>query len=84
MEFNLDDFNIDNYDAYHITPGNRRGGGVVTYTANELACKMVETKSFAVECILECVTLELAIENHTNGVVSCMYRTSWSNPRYVL
>ena len=34
MEFNLDYFNIDNYYAYHITPGNRRGGGVVTYTAN--------------------------------------------------
>ena len=61
--------------TYHITRGNRRGGGVVIYTANELSCKMVETKSFAVESILECVTVELAIENHTNVVVSCMYRT---------
>ncbi len=64
MEFNLDDFSIDNYDAYHITRGNRRGGGVVIYTANELSCNLVETKSFALESILECVTVELAIENH--------------------
>ena len=46
MEFNLDYSNIDNYDAYHITRGNRRDGGVVIYTANELSCTMVETKSF--------------------------------------
>ena len=69
MELNLDDFNIDN-DAYHITRGNRRGGGVVIYTANELSCKMVETKSFAVESILECVTVELAKENPKKVVVS--------------
>ena len=64
MELNLYDFNIDNDDAYHITRGNRRGGGVVIYTANELSWKMVETKSFAVENILECFTVELAIEPH--------------------
>ena len=59
MEFNLDDFSIDNnYDAYHITRGNRRGGGVVIYTAYELSCNLVETKSFALESILECVTVE--------------------------
>ena len=61
MELNLDDFNIDNYDDYHITRGNRRGAGVVTYTANELSCKMAETKSFAVESILEYVTVELEL-----------------------
>ena len=52
---------------------------VVIYTANELSCKMVETKSFVVESILECVTVELAIENHKNVVVNCMYRTPGSN-----
>ena len=40
-----------------------KGCGVVIYTANELSCNMVETKSFEVESILECVTVELAIEN---------------------
>ena len=40
---------------------------------------MVETKSIAVENILECVTVELTIKNHTNVVVSGMYRTPGSN-----
>ena len=40
---------------------------------------MVETKSIAVENILEYVTVELTIKNHTNVVVSCMYRTPGSN-----
>ena len=79
MELNLDDFSIDNYDAYDITRGNRRCGGVVIYTANELSCNLVGIKSFALESILEYVTVELAIENHKHGVVSCMYRTPGSN-----
>ena len=78
----IDDFNINNYDAYHITRGIQRGGGVATrgiYTNKELSCKMVQSKSFVVENILECITVELTIKNHTNVVVSCMYRTPGSN-----
>ena len=75
----IDDFNINSYDAYHVTRGIRRGGGVAIYTNKELSCKMVETKSIAVENIFECVTVELTIKNHTNVVVSCMYRTPGSN-----
>ena len=75
----IDDFNINSYDAYHVTRGIRRGGGVAIYTKKELSCKMVETKSKTVENILECVTVELTIKNHTNVVVSCMYRTPGSN-----
>ena len=56
----IDDFNINSYDAYHVTRGIRRGGGVAIYTNKEL-CKMVETKSIAVENILECVTVKLTI-----------------------
>ena len=75
----IDDFIINNYDAYHITIGIRRDGGVAMYTNKELSCKMVESKSFVVENILECITVELTIKNHTNVVVSSMYRTPWSN-----
>ena len=35
--------------------------------------------NIAVENILECVTVELTIKNHTNVVVSRMYRTAGSN-----
>ena len=73
----IDEFNINSYDAYHVTRGIRMGGGVAIYTNKKLPCKMVETKSIAVENILECVTVELSIKKHTNVVVSCMYRTPW-------
>ena len=53
----------DSHNAYHVTRGIRRGGGVAIYTNNELSFKMVETKSIEVENILECVTVELTIKN---------------------
>ena len=39
---------------------------------------LTESKSFVVEHFLECVTVELTIKNHTNVVVSCIYRTPGS------
>ena len=33
-----------------------------------------ESKSFVVDNILECVTIEFTMKNHTNVVVSCFYR----------
>ena len=39
---------------------------------------MTESKSFVVENILECVTVELTIKNYTNVVVSFIYRTPGS------
>ena len=69
----------DSHNAYHVTRGIRRGGGVAIYTNKELSFKMVETKSIEVENILECVTVELTIKNHTHVVVSCVYRTPGSN-----
>ena len=32
----IDDFNINNHDAYQVTRGIRRGGGVAIYTNKEL------------------------------------------------
>ena len=56
-------FNIDNYNAYHITRGDRKGGGVAIYTNKELICKLVKTKSTAVDNTFECVTVELSVKN---------------------
>ena len=74
----ISDFNINNYDAFHITRGTRRGGGVAIYTNKKLSGALAESKSFVIENILECVTVELTIKNHTNVVVSCIYRTPGS------
>ena len=74
----LSDFSINNYDAFHITRGTRRGGGVAIYTNKTLSGTLAESKSVVVENILKCVTIELTIKTHTNVVISCIYRTPGS------
>ena len=74
----ISDFCINNYAAFHITRGTRRGGGVAIYTNKNLSGALAESKSFVVENILEFVTVELTIKNQTNVVVSCIYRTPGS------
>jgi len=55
------EFCINNYDAFHITRRTRRWGDVVIYTNKNLPGALTESKSFAVETIFECVTVELTI-----------------------
>ena len=44
MELNLiSDFSINNYDAFHITRGTRRGGGVAIYTNKKLSAEAEQT-----------------------------------------
>ena len=44
----ISDFNINNYDAFHITRGTRRGGGVAIYTNKKLSGALAESKSFVI------------------------------------
>ena len=60
----ISDFSINNYDAFYITRGTRRGCGVATYTNKKLSGARAESKSVVVENILECVTVELIKEPH--------------------
>ena len=61
---------------HFITQGvPEEGGSVAIYTNKNLSGTLAESKSFVVENSLECVTVELTITNHTNVVVSCIYRT---------
>ena len=51
------DFNMNNYDAFHITRGTRRGGDVAIYTKKKLSGTLAERKSFVVDTIIECFTI---------------------------
>ena len=49
------------------------------YTNRESTCKLVKTKSIAVDNIMfECVTVELSLKNLKKIIVNCMYRTPGS------
>ena len=71
--------NLTDYSAYRVTRETRKGGGVALYICNELTRRLLETKTMKVENIFECVTVELAIKNHTNVIINCIYRTPGSN-----
>jgi len=76
----INDFHIQNYDAFHITRGTRRGGGVAIYTNQKLWGSLVESKSYVVDNILECVTTELTINWLVGWLIGCLtpYKQPWS------
>ena len=74
----IDDLNLTDYSAKHVTRETRKGG-VALYIRNELTRRLLETKTMKVENIFEYVTVELAIKNHTNVIINCIYRTPGSN-----
>ena len=49
----IDDLNLIDYSAYHVTRETRKGGGVALYIyiRNELTCRLLETKTMKVENI---------------------------------
>ena len=66
------------YDAFHTVRNNKRGGGVALYVSivtQELACKLLYCKSFVVNDILECVTIEILLAGQKNVIVTCVYRS---------
>ena len=45
----INDYNINNYNGYHITRGYPRGGGVAIYTSKELSCKLFDSRTYMFE-----------------------------------
>ena len=38
----IDDLNLTDYSAYHVTRETCKGGGVALYIRNELTCRLLE------------------------------------------
>ena len=72
-------YGITGYEVFHTTRNHRNGGGVACYVNNDLACKFIPQKSFAIDDVLECVTIEIVISGLKNTIVHCLYRTLGSN-----
>ena len=45
----IDDLNLIDYSAYHVTRETRKSGGVALYIRNELTCRLLETKTIKVK-----------------------------------
>ena len=47
----IDDLNLTDYSAYHVTRETRKGGSVALYIRNKLTRRLLETKTMKVENI---------------------------------
>lgn len=75
----VDMVQLDGYDYFAINRPNKRGGGVALYVKSSYHCEMVNTMSFSLENVMECVTVEIKCENSKNIIISCVYRTPGSS-----
>lgn len=61
---------------------NRRckeGGGVALFIDKTIECKIVDHMSLAIDDVLECITVEIILQNRKNIFVSCVYRAPNTN-----
>ena len=72
-------FNISGYDVCHTTRKNKRGGGLVLFVKQELACKFLSCNSLVVDDLFECCSIDILLSGHRNIIVSCIYRCPGSN-----
>lgn len=73
------DMYIEGYELHHVNRGNKKGGGVALYVDSDLKCKPVKLMTSAIDDLMECLTVEIEMENGKNIVVTCVYRTPSSN-----
>ena len=72
-------YELPKYNSFQVCREDARGGGVALYVHKDIQCSKCISKSLTVNGIFECVTIELAIPNKKNIIVSCIYRKPGSN-----
>lgn len=63
---------------YFIIRTNKKGGGVALYIDKSNDSKPVSYLSFAIDNIMECITVEIEMDKSKNIIISCIYRTQGS------
>lgn len=74
------DFNVEmeGYELFTLNRNWKKAGGVALYVDTHLRCTIVDTKTTAIDGIMECITVEIVLEDRRKIVVSCLYRMSGS------
>ena len=70
---------LNGYEVCIIARANRKGGGVALFVNHRFNCTLRTAKSFEIENLFECVTIELDMQKHKHIIVSCIYRTPGSD-----
>lgn len=67
------------YELCHQPRKNKNGGGVALYISNRLKFKVINQATTSIDNILECITVDIILNNSKNITVSCMYRQPGSS-----
>jgi len=70
----IDAIGIEGYEMFSVHRTQSKGGGAALFIDKMYKCKVVSNKSFVMENIMECVTVEIEREKERNIQISCMYR----------
>lgn len=64
---------------FSINRRSKQGGGFTFYIKSTHSCEIVKNMSFALENIMECITIEIKCEKSKNIIINCVYRAPGSN-----
>ena len=73
------DFELNDHELSYNNRQSKGGGGVAIYVHRDVSFKVVEAMTVGVENVLECITVEICIDNGKNAIVSCIYKTPGSS-----
>uniref|UniRef100_A0A1A8B5D8 Helentron 4 helitron-like transposon replicase/helicase/endonuclease n=1 Tax=Nothobranchius furzeri TaxID=105023 RepID=A0A1A8B5D8_NOTFU len=69
---------IEGYELFTLNRNKKKGGGVALYVDINLRCKSSDKKTIIIDGVMECISVEIAIEGTKPIIVSCLYRTPGS------
>jgi len=67
----IDAIEIEGYEMFSVHRTQSKGGGAALFIDKMYKCKVVSNKSFVMENIMECVTVEIEREKERNIQISC-------------
>ena len=70
---------LNGYEVLHVARTTTKGGGVALFVNHRFNCTFCTAKSFEIDNLFECVTIELDMQKHKNIIVSCVYRAPGSD-----
>lgn len=72
-------FDIDGYEFRYVNRKNKRSRGVALYIRNTIDWYVLENMTMIIDDVMECLSVEIYMENQKNVIVSCVYRTPGSS-----
>ncbi len=63
---------MEGYELIYMNRTHIKGGGVALYIDEKYKCRSIKNKSFALDDIMECITVEIEMQKSKNILISCV------------